>query len=350
MNTDPLNSRAVTYLYEVAVQGGVRAAAEALAVNPSVVSRQIALLERTLRMPLLTRQGRTVVVTEVGQMLVDFHRDRQRGTRQLHAQLAEYRGLERGRITVAVGEGFVEGFVTGALQRFSLKHPHISIDIRSGSTSAVVAMVRNDEVDIGLCVGAGREPGCKTRTFSLGPLCAVMTPDHALAGTSKVQPSALAGHRLIFMASHFAVQEHLQAMLDAEALTLAPAYRCDLFSTAPDAGGGRARHRVHVRRRRAPPDRGKAVGCRTTRSSDRAQFPQPANDEKRPAPAARSRSPLEATGRGDDAGVSRGVARGNAGCDCRSNDRMRRAKCRPARATCRLPVGKAPPESPGKCG
>ncbi|GLU32080.1 LysR family transcriptional regulator [Trinickia caryophylli] len=232
MNTDPLNSRAVTYLYEVAVQGGVRAAAEALAVNPSVVSRQIALLERTLRMPLLTRQGRTVVVTEVGQMLVDFHRDRQRGTRQLHAQLAEYRGLERGRITVAVGEGFVEGFVTGALQRFSLKHPHISIDIRSGSTSAVVAMVRNDEVDIGLCVGAGREPGCKTRTFSLGPLCAVMTPDHALAGTSKVQPSALAGHRLIFMASHFAVQEHLQAMLDAEALTLAPAYRCDLFSTA----------------------------------------------------------------------------------------------------------------------
>lgn len=232
MNTDPLNSRAVTYLYEVAAQGGVRAAAEALAVNPSVVSRQIALLERTLRMPLLTRQGRTVVVTEVGQMLVDFHRDRQRSTRQLHAQLAEYRGLERGRITVAVGEGFVEGFVTGALQRFSLKHPHISIDVRSGSTSAVVAMVRNDEVDMGLCVGAGREPGCKTRTFSLGPLCAVMTPDHALAGASKLQPAALAGHRLIFMANHFAVQEHLQAMLDAEALTLAPAYRCDLFSTA----------------------------------------------------------------------------------------------------------------------
>ncbi|PTB19721.1 LysR family transcriptional regulator [Trinickia symbiotica] len=232
MTKDPLDSRAVAYLHEVATHGGVRAAADALGVNASVVSRQIAMLERTLRIPLLARQGRSVSVTEVGRMLVEFHREQARRIRQLRVQLDEYRNLERGRIAVGVGEGFVEGFITGALRRFSVKHPHITIDIRSGTTPAIVAMLRNDEVDIGLCVDAGREPGCKIRTFALGPLCAVATPDHPIAALSKVSLAALAQYRLIFMASHFTVQEHMQSMLDAEGLTLVPAYRCDLFSAA----------------------------------------------------------------------------------------------------------------------
>ncbi|WP_322013476.1 LysR family transcriptional regulator [Paraburkholderia sp. J12] len=233
MNPDPLNSRAVAYLCEVASQGGVRAAAEALDVNASVVSRQIALLERTLRMPPLTRQGRNVGVTEVGRMLVEFHRDQQRAVKQLHAQLDEYRHLERGRITVASGEGFIEGFVTGALHRFSVKHPHITIDIRSGSTAEVMTMLRNDEADIGLCVaGPGRQPGCRTRTFPLGPLCAVVTPNHPLAACDKVPPAQLVSHRLIFMPDDFGMQMQLQTMLDADGLACVPAYRCDLFSTA----------------------------------------------------------------------------------------------------------------------
>jgi DNA-binding transcriptional LysR family regulator len=232
MNDQEISERAMRYLNEVATRGGVRAAADALGVNPSVISRQIAMLERVIRIPLLARQGRTVEVTEVGRILVEFHRDQRRRTRQLQAQLAEYRDLERGRIAIGVGEGFVEGLVTGALRRFSVKHPHIAIDLRSGSTSDIAAMVRDDVVDIGLCVGVAREPGCNVRAFPAGPLCAVMTPAHPLASFRKVPLAELARHQLIFMASQFAVQEHLQAMFDAEGLTLVPTYRCDLFSAA----------------------------------------------------------------------------------------------------------------------
>ncbi len=42
----------VGYLYEVGNQGGIRRAADILGVNPSVVSRQIAQLERALQLPL----------------------------------------------------------------------------------------------------------------------------------------------------------------------------------------------------------------------------------------------------------------------------------------------------------
>ncbi|SDR43656.1 DNA-binding transcriptional regulator, LysR family [Burkholderia orbicola] len=232
MNIDPLNSRSVAYLCEVATYGGVRMAAEALGVNASVVSRQIALLERALRMPLLSRKGRTVAITEVGLTLVNFHREQQRRVRQLRVQLDEYRDLERGRIAVGVIEGIVEGFIESTLRRFSAKYPRVAIDIRSGSTLEIITMLRNDEIDIGLCIGAGPEPGCKVRTFALGPLCAVVAPDHPLAAYSKLPPAELVQHRLIFTSDRFAAQQTVQSMVDNEGLALAPTYRCDLFSTA----------------------------------------------------------------------------------------------------------------------
>ena len=59
------------YLFEVSSCGGIRAAAEHLHINPSVVSRQVRGLERELGMALLERQGRHVTLTEAGQLVVE---------------------------------------------------------------------------------------------------------------------------------------------------------------------------------------------------------------------------------------------------------------------------------------
>ncbi len=51
-----LHERPMSYLYEVGIQGGIRRAADMLGINPSVISRQIAQLERALELPLLERR------------------------------------------------------------------------------------------------------------------------------------------------------------------------------------------------------------------------------------------------------------------------------------------------------
>ena len=50
-----LHERPMSYLYEVGIQGGIRRAADMLGINPSVISRQIAQLERALELPLSYR-------------------------------------------------------------------------------------------------------------------------------------------------------------------------------------------------------------------------------------------------------------------------------------------------------
>ena len=84
-----LHERPMSYLYEVGIQGGIRRAADMLGINPSVISRQIAQLERALELPLLERQGRNVVLTEAGRLLAeDYFESRQRREKLESSMLA----------------------------------------------------------------------------------------------------------------------------------------------------------------------------------------------------------------------------------------------------------------------
>jgi LysR family transcriptional regulator, low CO2-responsive transcriptional regulator len=230
--TDEIGDRSLRYLAEIAAAGGVRMAAETLGVNPSVISRQVAAMERRLRFPLIERRGRNVVVTEIGQVLIDHYRDSQRRQRDLAARLEEYRHLRRGRVALGVGEGFIGNLIARALQRFSMTYPDILVEIRSGPTPAVLSMVRDDAVDIGLCARSADDPAMRIHPFAARPLCAVVAPAHRFASMAKVPPQELAGERLIFMTEAFGVQHFVQSLLDDVRLSVMPAYRVDLFNTA----------------------------------------------------------------------------------------------------------------------
>jgi len=73
MTVKLLDDRRIRYLYEAVQAGSIRAGADRLNMNPSVVSRQIAQLEAELVITLLERHGRGVKPTEAGAVLVDYH-------------------------------------------------------------------------------------------------------------------------------------------------------------------------------------------------------------------------------------------------------------------------------------
>jgi DNA-binding transcriptional LysR family regulator len=66
-----LDVRRLRTLREVALQGTIRAASEALSFTPSAVSQQLSALERELGYELLERRGRYVRLTPAGRVLVE---------------------------------------------------------------------------------------------------------------------------------------------------------------------------------------------------------------------------------------------------------------------------------------
>lgn len=123
----------VGYLYEVGIQGGIRRAADILGVNPSVISRQIAQLERALQLPLLERRGRNVVLTEAGRLLAeDYFASRQR-REKLESQLKDLRHMRGGTISVRIGGGLITAFIEGVMREFAKSYPQVFVDIVVGS-------------------------------------------------------------------------------------------------------------------------------------------------------------------------------------------------------------------------
>ncbi|WP_438390798.1 LysR family transcriptional regulator [Caballeronia sp. DA-9] len=225
-------ARSLRYLHEVELHGGVRAAADALGINPSVISRQIGQLESEYGVVLLERSGRRAVLTEIGMSLVEHFRESTRRDADMLAQLEDFKSLRRGRLGIGVGEGFIENLLATVLERFSLQFPDIVVEFRSGATSEIIAMVRNDDVDLGLCAGGGSDPAIRARIFRAAPFCALVSPRHALAGERRIRFEQLRDQRLIFMPERFGVQQYLDAIIRAERLSVTPSYRCDLFSAA----------------------------------------------------------------------------------------------------------------------
>jgi len=229
---EKISVRGMRYLHEIALHGGMRAAADALGINASVISRRVAQMEAEFGVVLLERRGRGVAVSDIGLNIIEYFREQRRRENGMILQLEAYKGLRQGQITIALGEGFVENLLANALASFSQEYPNIAVELRAGATGQVLAMVRDDVADLGLCAGASREPAIRTRVFKGAPLCALVSPAHRLATASKVTMKQLLGERLIFMPEHFAVQQYLNAMMRADGVALTQAFRCDLFSAA----------------------------------------------------------------------------------------------------------------------
>ncbi len=180
--SDKIRDSRIVFLFESVQRGTMRAAAEALNVAPSAVTRQIALLEEELAIPLIERHTRGVTPTEAGKLLLDYFREQRSHQTDLLSELEELRGLHRGTVRIALGEGFVADLMAGPLSRFSREYPKMVVQLDVGGSNEVERRVSEDESDIGLVFGTPHDAKIVSRTVSRQPVNAIVGPDFPLLG------------------------------------------------------------------------------------------------------------------------------------------------------------------------
>ncbi|OZI34212.1 LysR family transcriptional regulator [Bordetella genomosp. 10] len=177
---ETIDDRRIRYLYEAVIAGSVRAAADKMDMNPSVVSRQIAHLESELAISLIERHGRGIRPTEAGMMLVEYHRQHRAHQSDLATKLGELRRLERGHIDLVLGEGFVSDLMAEPLQQFWAAHPGLTIKMNLAGTNDVLRQVSEDLAHIGLVYNPSVSSTIRSRVAVRQPMCAVVPPGHPL--------------------------------------------------------------------------------------------------------------------------------------------------------------------------
>jgi DNA-binding transcriptional LysR family regulator len=213
----------VRYLYESARLGSMRAAADQLGVAVSSISRQISQLEAELGVALIEHGRRGVLLTEAGKLLIDYYTEQLTHRESFEARLADLKGLRTGRLSLAIGEGFVGAQLAGLVSRFVSKHQGLLLDIRvTASSSEVARLVLEDEAHLGLAFQASDDPRIRVLASVRHPLCAIMRPAHPLAKKQSVTLAELALHPMALPESSFRTRQLIKVAEVAERVFLQP--------------------------------------------------------------------------------------------------------------------------------
>ncbi|OHV08711.1 LysR family transcriptional regulator [Kushneria phosphatilytica] len=170
----------LVYFQVTAESGSLRRAAARLNIAPSAVSRQIALLEQAFDAPLLERTPRGVRPTLVGEMVLDYCRQRSTLDGDFVARLEAHQRLETGTIMLVVGEGFIGDLIDTPLKTFTERYRDIRLDVRLAGTDDIIEAVVEDQAHIGLMFHERIHPQLRFWHSSAQPLMAICPPGHPL--------------------------------------------------------------------------------------------------------------------------------------------------------------------------
>lgn len=123
------DTRRLQALIQVAERGTITAAAEALGFTPSAVSQQLAALEGQVGVPVLTRRGRNVVLTDAGRLLIEHGQDAIAALERAEAAIAELHGEPTGPVRIGSLASPAASIIPAALKSLRLEHPSVEPEV-----------------------------------------------------------------------------------------------------------------------------------------------------------------------------------------------------------------------------
>jgi len=175
-------------------------AATDLHIGQPAVSQHVARLEAELGVRLLSRTTRTVEVTEAGRLLLERV---ERALGELDAgvaELAEMRGLLRGRLRIGAMQWLEPYDLPAALASFHERHPGIDIRVVEEVAQEMLGSVLSDALDVAFVpTEEGLPPGLSCEPLFEDELVLVVSAEHPLAGRSEVGVAALREESFVFL-------------------------------------------------------------------------------------------------------------------------------------------------------
>lgn len=143
-----LNARNLNYLLKVAESGSFSRAAIILGVTQSVLSRHVQELESELDFTIFHRNGRGLVVTKDGELIISMARrimDEIDATRDL---VEERRGSSPDRLSVGLIPSLASAATVPLIRRLSAMMPETMLNFQEASSGTLVEWLNDGRIDL----------------------------------------------------------------------------------------------------------------------------------------------------------------------------------------------------------
>jgi len=219
---------------EIAEAGSLSRAADRLRIAQPALSRQVRLLEAEAGLPLFTRHGRGMALTEAGRELLA----RVAGPmRQLERAVAEIRDLS-GAVAGQVALGMmptVAAVLAGPLaRRVAERHPEVSLRVVEGYTGHLVEWVQRGATDATLLYGPATGFHLPTQDLFVEGLVLAGAAGSGLSPEVPVRLAEAARHPLVLPSRPHGLRAIVEAAATRARIALNLRHEADSFLVLKD--------------------------------------------------------------------------------------------------------------------
>lgn len=180
--------------------GSFTAAAQALGVSTSHISKQLATLERELNIQLLQRTTRKFNLTEAGRNYFEHSRQIVELILEADNSIEVNRNEVSGTIRLGLAQSFGTIHIIPAIEKFRAKYPDINVELRLFDHKADMLA---DNLDIWMTNFKDLPQGYVTQRIADSSFVLVASPDYLIKHQAPQHPDDLVHHNcLIYRSSH----------------------------------------------------------------------------------------------------------------------------------------------------
>lgn len=190
----------------IAEHGSFTAAASALGYSQPAISQMVRRLEQKAGTTLVDRLGRTVRLTEAGEVLARHAVHVLAALDAAEEDVAAIAGLRAGRVRLMAFPSSSASLVPHALRLVRERYPEVSVTFAEAEPPESLAALRAGDCDLavafsweGVDLGRGEQDleGFVAHTLLEDPVRLAVPPDHRLAGTALAHMSDLSEEKWI---------------------------------------------------------------------------------------------------------------------------------------------------------
>ncbi len=195
-------------------------AADFLHLTQSGVSQHVKAMEREFDVQFFERMGKTVALTEAGEILYEAAREVIGSVASAEQQIQELAGLARGRLRV--GASFPVGLyvLPRVLAAYRKQYPAIEVTLAIATTASIEAKVLDNKVDFGLVSADVHHPKLLSFAFMSDELVVIIPPGHQWANRRNIKAQELADETFIVAAPGAGARAVVEERLKAKGIAL----------------------------------------------------------------------------------------------------------------------------------
>ena len=199
-------------VFQAAIKtGGFTRAGEQLHLSQSTVSQHIKVLEEELGCSLFLRVGKRVLVTEAGNLLLQYTERILRDLKNAEMAVREINELKRGTVRLGVGPTTLTYRLPPILRDYSLRFPQIELMVLAGTTEFLLDAMKFQHLDLAIVMTNTPQSGLRSTPLGREELVVVLNGKDPLARRRTLDPADLEPLRFILYEKNTAMQNLIES-------------------------------------------------------------------------------------------------------------------------------------------